>query len=743
MTTVAFSIGRDARHATKLRQERGDFDALRAAVLGTTDHGAKDGPFVCGPLRGGRRNKESALPVAWLALDLDAIPGELDLLRIVEAAERWRGFGYTTHSHNPEAGVFKARLFFAADREMAPAEYPRGCAAVAAGLAHLAGVPVVHDASCARPEQPLYTARQGAIVWRFDGEPVRVDQALRSAPDTPPAAPAGLDRVKTADPVLRALRDQGRILRDMGAGKYAVRCPFEVAHSREHTPDDSSTVYLLPHTGGYARGRFVCQHAHCSGRSDDEFRTALGLRAPPPAEDEPAPEPEAETETSEAPSAPPGSEIALARAFAQRERGKLRWSPGLDWMANRGEFWSRDEELRRFSAAKAQCTDAARRTKNANVRVKLASAKTVGAVLTLARDEPAIVTPADAWDRHPMLLNTPGGVFNLESGSRQERGDLLFTQITGAAPDATMRTPTWLRFVTEIFSTDLAMVEFLQRWGGYCLTGDRREHKLLFWYGTGANGKSVLQAVIQWAMGGYALNLPSEVLMRQAHQQHPTELAQLRGKRLALSSELEDNAYWAEARIKALTGDATLTARFMRMDFFEFPQTQKHIIAGNFKPRLKGDDPAIARRMVLVPFLERFTGTRCDPLLPERLRAELPGILAWFIEGARKWARDGLAIPDKVRAASAEYLAANDDISLWIEDCCAMGPDLRTPSAHLYRSYVRWKEAAGERPQSSTAWGSRIGQRFDKYRTAHERGFVGLAVADSAQQAMGFPGEQA
>ena len=85
MTTVAFSIGRDARHATKLRQVRGDFDALTAAVLGTTDCVEKDGPYVCGPLRDGRRNKESALPLAWLALDMDAIAGELYLLRIVEA----------------------------------------------------------------------------------------------------------------------------------------------------------------------------------------------------------------------------------------------------------------------------------------------------------------------------------------------------------------------------------------------------------------------------------------------------------------------------------------------------------------------------------------------------------------------------------------------------------------------------------------------------------------------------------
>lgn len=277
-TTVAFSLGRDKHAASDLQQVVGDFDTLAKTVLGTTDHVAKDGPYICGPLHGGRRNAESALPVAFVALDLDVIPDDVAMLRIVEAADRWDGVGYTTHSHHPEVGVFKLRLIFALDRAVNRHEYRRVCAAIAAGLQKSAGAPVEIDASCSKPEQPLYTARRGAQTWRFDGSPVRVDQALLSVPDVP-AKSSPLEDLKTADPVLIVLRDKGMVLRDMGGGKFAIRCPFEAEHSREHTADDSSTAYLLPHTNGYQRGHFACAHAHCADRKQADFHQALGLNA--------------------------------------------------------------------------------------------------------------------------------------------------------------------------------------------------------------------------------------------------------------------------------------------------------------------------------------------------------------------------------------------------------------------------------------------------------------------------------
>ncbi len=316
-------------------------------------------------------------------------------------------------------------------------------------------------------------------------------------------------------------------------------------------------------------------------------------------------------------------------------------------------------------------------------------------MLTLARSNDGIVTPVDEWDKHPMILNTPGKAIDLETGKPVSRGGLLFTQVTTATPTP-MQTPVWDKFISEIFGNDLEMVEFMQRLGGYSLTGSIKEQKLFFLHGGGSNGKSVFLDVLRAIAGTYVHNLPSEALMTSRNEGHPTMFASLHGKRLAISSEIEESAHWAESRIKSMTGDETLTARFMKKDFFTFRVTHKHIIAGNFKPRLKGDDFAMVRRMVLVPFNQRFEGANRDSNLPEKLRAEHPGILAWFIEGARKWAATGLAIPESVSAASRDYMSENNDLDLWLADCCTQQSGARSLSGDLYASFSGWKEKQGE-----------------------------------------------
>ena len=370
---------------------------------------------------------------------------------------------------------------------------------------------------------------------------------------------------------------------------------------------------------------------------------------------------------------PFGSEQELADTFANQAIGYFKWSPGMEWMANKGTHWERDDLLTRYTLAKGVCKRAASGLESAKVAAKICAASTSNAMLNLARSAQHMATPVAAWDAHPMLLNTPGEVLDLETGRTVPRGGLLFTQVAGVAP-AKMHTPVWDKFISEVFDGDLEMIEFIQRMGGYCLTGSIREQKLFFLHGGGANGKSVLLDVLRNIGGKYSHNLPSEALMTSRNEGHPTMFASLHGKRLAISSEIEESAHWAESRIKSLTGDETLTARYMRQDFFTFAISHKHVIAGNFKPRLKGDDFAMVRRMVLIPFMRKFEGANRDDNLPHKLRAEYPGILTWFADGARKWGEGGLAIPASVSEASREYMSEHNDVDLWIAECCKKAP---------------------------------------------------------------------
>ncbi len=425
------------------------------------------------------------------------------------------------------------------------------------------------------------------------------------------------------------------------------------------------------------------------------------------------------------------SDDALAMQFVECA-GDFRWSPGLGWMVDNGVIWARDDAMNRFDLARRVCRAAAATcaVKAEAEAKRISSAKTVAATLTLAQSDRRIVVPTCMWDADPLLLNTPSGIVDLRTGTMRERGIEYVTQATMVAPNFSAQCPMWLRFLHQVFLGDAAMIEFIQRSMGYWLSGSVREQVIHFLYGQGSNGKSVLSDLVKWIIGSYGVKLTATALMQSKGERHPAELAQLRGRRLAMSSELGEHDYFNEALLKELTGDATLSARFMRENFFEFKQTQKHLIVGNFKPRLRGGDPAIARRMLLVPFSATFKGTAKDMSLPEKLKAEAPAILAWMIRGAVKWHIEGLAIPSSVLDASADYMADNDDMAQWIAECCEMEGEAR--AGDLYASFSAWKKARGENAPSQTVWGSRLTamQGITKRRSGGIR-YSGIRLAAS------------
>ncbi len=203
----------------------------------------------------------------------------------------------------------------------------------------------------------------------------------------------------------------------------------------------------------------------------------------------------------------------------------------------------------------------------------------------------------------------------------------------------------------------------------------------------------------------------------------------MRGVRLAVGSETEEGARWAEARIKALTGGDRIAARFMRQDFFEFDPRFKLFVIGNKRPSLRGVDEAIRRRLHLVPFTVTIPERERDEELPERLRPEWPAILRWMIEGCLAWQHEGLNPPASVRTATASYLEAEDALTLWIDECCIRDPNAWEPTGSLFASWKRWAEMSGEFVGSQKRFGQRLEERgFRYHRTNQARGYCGLRL---------------
>jgi phage/plasmid-associated DNA primase len=192
---------------------------------------------------------------------------------------------------------------------------------------------------------------------------------------------------------------------------------------------------------------------------------------------------------------------------------------------------------------------------------------------------------------------------------------------------------------------------------------------------------------------------------------HPTELADLFGMRLVASIEVEDGRRLAESLVKQLTGGDRVKARRMRQDFWEFEPTHTVFMAVNHKPIVRGTDTAIWRRIRLIPFTETIPPAEQDKQLPEKLRAELPGILAWAVEGCLEWRREGLQAPEEVRRATAGYRSEMDVLGDFLADRCFRGERLQVGKDELYKAYQMWSEEAGEKTETKRKFGMLLKER--------------------------------
>ena len=151
-------------------------------------------------------------------------------------------------------------------------------------------------------------------------------------------------------------------------------------------------------------------------------------------------------------------------------------------------------------------------------------------------------------------------------------------------------------------------------------------------------------------------------------------------------------------------------------------------IRGNHKPQIRGTDDGIWRRVLLVPFTVQIPPEEVDPELPQKLRDEMPGILAWAVRGCIEWQRDGLNPPGSVLAAVDEYRAEMDTLGGFIEERCSTAPHAEATASELYQAYRKWCDDHGEQPVSQRRFGTSLAERGfvkEKRGTVRWRG-IGL-----------------
>jgi putative DNA primase/helicase len=420
-----------------------------------------------------------------------------------------------------------------------------------------------------------------------------------------------------------------------------------------------------------------------------------------------------------------------ARRFAQANADRLRYCHAQKgWYAWDGRRWARDEsgvatrtakaftrsekDAAAVAIAKAPAESEAERRACAWLghAVKSQTRRGLDAIEVLARDEEPLLLDATTLDADPWLLNCLNGTLDLRTGElRDHRVADHLSKLTPIAFEPEASCPRWVQFLLEVMNGRPEMVEYLHRAVGWTLTGDISEQTMFFLHGLGANGKSTFIAILRALLGEYAVETDASTFLVRSQKGVRDDLARLWGARLVSCAETDAGERLSEALIKQVTGGEPITARPLYGKYMTFQPAFKLWMASNHTLRIDGVDEGIWRRIGLIPFEATIPVGQRDPKLEQTLRQELPGILAWAVQGCLAWQQHRLAVPDVAQQATAQYRSDEDILGEFLEECIEMAEHVHTPRRAVSARYDQWCRSNGMTPISPRNFGRSLRER--------------------------------
>lgn len=327
-------------------------------------------------------------------------------------------------------------------------------------------------------------------------------------------------------------------------------------------------------------------------------------------------------------------------------------------------------------------------------------------MVSLAQSDPRVVVGINDLDKHSFIFGVANGAIDLRTGKLlQPDPDYHITTISPVEYDLSATAPVFEQTVSDVFFGDEDMIGFFQRVVGYSIMGRPDEDIIAIPYGSGSNGKSTVIGAIRDVLGEHARMASSDTFLSNGTKANNAggareDVLRLRGARFVYVSEPDEGSELREGLIKSMTGGEPLPARGMySKTTVEVTPTWVAMMPTNHRPIVKGDDHAIWRRLLPIPFTRNFdkdTQLQKDPNRAEKLKKEAKGILAWCIRGALAYQKQGLNPPEAVRKAREEYRNDMDLLSEWLDECCEIGAEFAATNATLWASWEAFAKMRGE-----------------------------------------------
>lgn len=378
----------------------------------------------------------------------------------------------------------------------------------------------------------------------------------------------------------------------------------------------------------------------------------------------------------------------------------------------------------------------------------LRGAKRCAAVLSFVQTDPAMAVTGEVWDSDKWALPVQNGVIDLKTGKL--RAGKPKDYIRTVAPiewDEHAQCPRFIRFLHEIFSdrneqdrTDL--IAFLKRLFGYAITGLSEKAIFPIFYGKeGRNGKDTLFAVIKAIMGPLAGAVSNDIFidtkaMRPAGSATP-HVCDLQGKRLVWGSETKQGDKLNVPQIKLFTGGGELSTRQLHGRQYTFDPSHTLFLMTNHRPHADAEEEAFWARACLIEFKMRFLPADevkseyerpQDEALKETLTSELSGILAWLVQGCLEYQQGGFKKPISIRVATDEYRKSEDQIQLFLEDCCIVHPKCSVKAKSAYEAYKNWCFENQHKAMNNNLFGERFSAKFEKKRFEGGNFYIGVGL---------------
>lgn len=359
-------------------------------------------------------------------------------------------------------------------------------------------------------------------------------------------------------------------------------------------------------------------------------------------------------------------------------------------------------------------------------------------VSALQAAKPMLEISVSDLDRDGFLLNTPDGTYYLPDGlegRRDHSPEDYITKITAAAPGDKGK-ELWLDALDTIFCGDSALIDYVQQIVGMAAVGRVYMEALIIAYGEGSNGKSTFWNTIARVLGTYSGNMSADALTVGCKRNVKPELAEAKGKRLLIASELEEGVRLNTSIIKQLCSTDEIFAEKKYKDPFSFIPSHTLVLYTNHLPKVGAMDSGIWRRLIVIPFNAKITGGGDQKNYADYLvKNAAPYILAWIIEGAKEAAGNHFRIPlpKCVEDAIAKYRQDNDWLSHFLEACCEIGDGKEEKSGEFYSAYRAYCARVGDFVRSTTEFYNAVEQRgFRREKRRSGRFVLGLSLAETA-----------